>query len=98
MRAQLRHLIGACDLPNVVIRVLPFGLGGHPATGGPLTVLRLPDRQLPDIAYLEQLASGQYYRRPAQVDYYRHILNQLAISAESAGPPQQILTRILRDT
>lgn len=98
MRAQLRHLIDACDLAHVTIRVLPFHLGSHPATGGPLAVLRLPDRQLPDIAYLELPATGLYIRTPAQVDYYRHILNQLAIQAGPAGSPQQILAQILRDT
>lgn len=98
MRAQLRHLISACDQPNITICVLPFRLGGHAATGGPVAIVRLPHRQLPDIAYLEQLASGLYFRTPAQVDYYRHILNQLAIQAEPAGPPQQLLAQILHDT
>ncbi|HET9896540.1 MAG TPA: helix-turn-helix transcriptional regulator [Streptosporangiaceae bacterium] len=97
MRGQLRHLIAAAELPNVTIRVLPFRLGGHLATGGPLAVLRLPDPQLPDIAYLEQLASGVYFRRPAQVDFYRHILNLLAVQAEAAGPPQVMLDQILKE-
>jgi transcriptional regulator with XRE-family HTH domain len=98
MRAQLRHLIGLCDLPHVTIAVLPFRAGGHPAVGGPLAVLRLPDRQLPDIAYLEQLASGLYFRNVGHLDYYRHVLNQLALLAEEAGPPQQALAGILRET
>ncbi len=97
MRAQLRHLISAAELPHVTMRVLPFRLGGHLATGGPLAVLRMPDPQLPDIAYLEQLASGLYYRRLAQVDYYRHILNLLAVQAEPAGPPQVIIEQILTE-
>jgi hypothetical protein len=98
MREQLRHLIGMCDLPNVTIGVLPFRLGGHAATGGPLTVLRLPDRQVPDIAYLEQFASGRCVQDDAHLDYYRHVLNQLALAAEPAGTPQDILAQILRDT
>ncbi len=98
MRDQLRHLIGMCDVPHVTIRVLPFRLGGHAATGGPITMLRLPDRQVPDVAYLEQHAGGRYVRSTAHLDYYRHILNQLAIQAEPAGPPQDLVAQILRDT
>ena len=97
MRAQLRHLISSAELPYMTIRVLPFRLGGHLATGGPVAVLRLPDPQLPDIAYLEQLATGLYFRRPAQVDYYRHILNLLAVQAESAGSPQALLEQVLKE-
>jgi Domain of unknown function (DUF5753)/Helix-turn-helix domain len=98
MREQLRHLIDMCDLPHVTIRILPFRLGGHVATRGPLTVLRLPDRQIPDVAFLEQLIGGRYFHTAAHLDFYRHILNQLAIAAEPAGPPQHILAQILRDT
>lgn len=97
MRAQLRHLIGACEMANVTLGVLPFRLGGHPAIGGPVAVLRLRDRQLPDVAYLEQLASGRYVDEPGVTDYYRHVLNRLALQAESAGPAQVILSGILRE-
>ncbi len=98
MRAQLRHLISACDMPNVTIWVLPFRLGGHPAAGGPITVLRLPDRQLPDVVYLEQLASALYCDRPGERDYYRHVMDRLVIQAGSAGPAPAILSQILSDT
>jgi hypothetical protein len=98
MRAQVRHLIDMCDLAHVSIWVLPFRLGGHPATGGgPVSVLRLPDRQLPDVVYLEQFASGLYFDEPGECDYYRHMMNRLAIQAAPAGPPQAILHQILRD-
>jgi hypothetical protein len=97
MRDQLRHLIGMCDLPHVTIGILPFRPGGYAVLGGPLTVLRMPDRQLPDTAYLDQKTGGQYARTAAHVDYYRHVLNQLVIAAEQVGPPQQLLAQILRD-
>src|SRR6266851_1853334 len=87
MRAQLRHLIAA-DMPHVTIQVVPFRLGGHPAVGGPVTVLRLPERQLPDVAYLEQLTSARYYcDQPSEPEYYRHTLDLLAIQAAEAGHP-----------
>jgi hypothetical protein len=98
MREQLRHLIAACDMPWVTVAVLPFRLGWHPAAGGPVTLLRLPHQQLPDVICLEQLTFAVYYDQPRESDYYLHALNQLAIQAESAGPAQAILAEILRET
>jgi hypothetical protein len=98
MRVQLRHLISVCDLAHVTIGVLPFRLGGHPASGGPVTVLRLPDQQLPDVVYLEQLASGLYFDEPGEGTFYRHVMNRLVLLAESAGPAQAVLAQILRET
>lgn len=37
------------DLPNVVIRVLPFSAGEHPGTNGPFTLLEFPDPDDPRI-------------------------------------------------
>lgn len=99
MREQLRHLIAACELPNVTIHVLPFSAGAHPAVmGGLLAVLRLPDRDMPDLGYLEQLAVGRYFHSRGYIDYFRDILNRLSLQARSAGPPQRMLTTILTDT
>ena len=99
MREQLRHLIAACEMPNVTIHVLPFSASGHPAAiGGLLAVIRLPDREVPDIGYLEQFAGGTYFGSRGYIDYFRDVLNQLALQADSAGPSQRILTGILADT
>jgi transcriptional regulator with XRE-family HTH domain len=94
MRAQISHLIDACDMPGVTIQVLPFGLGGHPA-GGPIVMLRLPDRQLPDVVYLEHLTGAVY---PPAGDFYRHVLNQLGVQAGPQPGTPSLLAEILRDT
>lgn len=99
MREQLGHLIAACDMPGVTIQVLPFSAGAPPAfVGGLLAVLRLPDRELPDVAYLEQLTGGRYFRGREYVDYLRDILNQLAVQAELVQSSPDILTTILSET
>lgn len=98
MRAQLNHLIDMCALPNVTIQVIPFSVGGHAAAGGPISILRLAERELPDVVYLEQLDSALYPDRPADIDHYRHIMNRLSIQAELASKTPDILRRILRDS
>jgi hypothetical protein len=59
---------------------MPFSAGGHPAARGPITILRLPERILPDTVYLEQLTSAVYPEKQADIDQYWHVMNQ-------HGPP-----------
>jgi hypothetical protein len=99
MRDQIRHLIRLCDLPHVTIRVLPFRLGAHPANaGGPISVLRLPDRELPDIAFVEHFGGAEYFQSRAELDYFRHVLNLLALQAAQAGPVKDFLAQVLSET
>lgn len=58
VRAQLRHLIEVAELPNITLQVVPFHVGVHAAAGGPFTILRFAEPDLPDIVYLEQLTSA----------------------------------------
>jgi len=96
MRRQLQHLIEVSELPQVTIQIMPFSRGGHAATGGPIALLRLPQPQLPDIVYLEQLTSGLYPDRPSDLDQYWHIMNRLATEAAPAADTAAILHDIVR--
>lgn len=97
MFAQLQRLIDLCDLPRVKIQLIPFRAAGHAAAGGPITLLRMPQPDLPDVVYLEQLTSAIYPDRPDDVDYYRDIMNRLATQAEPPGETPGILREILRE-
>lgn len=98
MRAQLRHLIEVCGLPQVTVQILPFRTGGHAAEGGPVTILRLPGGELPDVVYLEQLTTGLYPDRPAEIECYWDAMNRLVVEAESPDETPTILHRILQET
>ena len=65
MRAQLEHLLEITELPNVTLQIVPFDVGPHAAAGGPFTILRFPEPDLPDVVYLEQLNSARL-PRPAR--------------------------------
>jgi transcriptional regulator with XRE-family HTH domain len=60
MHGQLRHLAELAERPNVTIQIIPFQAGGHSAAGGPFSILRFAEPDLPDIVYLEQLTSALY--------------------------------------
>ncbi|MER7400976.1 helix-turn-helix transcriptional regulator [Streptomyces sp. NPDC000070] len=97
-RAQLRHLIEICALPQVTVQILTFRSGGHAAEGGPVTILRLPGGELPDVVYLEQLTTGLYPDRPAEIESYWDAMNRLVVDAESPDETPTILHRILQET
>jgi transcriptional regulator with XRE-family HTH domain len=97
MEGQLRHLIALCELPHVTVQLMPFHSAGHAAAGGPITLLRLPERELPDVVYLEQLTSALYPDRRADLDYYRDILNRLATQADPPAATPSALRAIIRD-
>ncbi|HEX6469719.1 MAG TPA: helix-turn-helix transcriptional regulator [Streptosporangiaceae bacterium] len=94
MRRQLAHLIEIAELPHVSVQVIPFSTGGHPAAGGPITLLRFPGGGLPDIVYLEQLISAVYVDKPAAVATYWQVLNDLGMRAEQPRATAGILRQI----
>jgi Domain of unknown function (DUF5753) len=98
MRAQLRHLRDACDMPNLTIQVLTFSMGSQLASGGPVSLLHLPDDQLDDVIYLEQLAMASYLDATGEGHCYRHALDLLSLQATSTSQTQNLLTRILHQT
>jgi transcriptional regulator with XRE-family HTH domain len=93
-RAQLQHLITISALPNVRIQVLPMCFGAHVAVGGPFTILRFSEPDLPDIVYLEQLTSALYLDKAQDVEHYLKVMDRLCVEAKS--PAETI--RFLADT
>jgi transcriptional regulator with XRE-family HTH domain len=97
MRAQLRHLIETAELPHVTIQVLPFSVGSIPV-GVPITLLRFPEGELPDVVYAEQLTGALYLDKPAETELHRHVMNRLGTAAASQKETAAILGRILEET
>jgi hypothetical protein len=98
MRAQIQHLIKLAELPHVTIQVMPFSAGGHAAAGGPVTILRFPENELPDVVYLEQLTSALYPDREADIEGYWHVMNRLVVEAEPPTETSALLRRVLKET
>jgi len=95
MRAQLRHLCRLAEEPNITVQVLPFAAGGHAGEGGPVTILRFAEPELPDVVYIEQLAGAFYPDRPAEVVRYRDVMNRLGVQAQAPARTPAILHHIL---
>ncbi|MFD4608396.1 helix-turn-helix domain-containing protein [Streptomyces sp. NPDC058440] len=52
-RGQLDHLLKAAGLPNVSLRVFPFGAGTHPGLNGSFNVLSFAEPGAMDVVYVE---------------------------------------------
>jgi len=97
MREQLQHLIKMAEHPAVTIQILPFGVGGHSGGGGPFTILRFAEPDLQDVIYIEQLTSALYLDKPAEVDRYLEVMEQLCLQAEPAANTAKLLHGLLAD-
>jgi transcriptional regulator with XRE-family HTH domain len=94
MRRQLEHLVAATALANVTLQVAPFHCGGHAAAGGPFSILRFGEPELPDVVYLEQLTSALYLDKRQDVDHYLAVMERLCVEAEPPTQTPEMLRRI----
>jgi transcriptional regulator with XRE-family HTH domain len=94
-REQLLHLIEMAQLPNVTLQVVPFETGGHAAAGGPFTILRFSEPDLPDVVYLEHLTSALYLDKKRDTADYLAVMDNLCIQAESPAGTMTFLRRII---
>ncbi|GIH78756.1 helix-turn-helix domain-containing protein [Planobispora longispora] len=97
MRAQLEHLMDLMRQPNITIQVMPFSFGGHSAEGGAFSVLRFQDRELPDVVYVEQLASALYLDKREDVDRYSEVMERLCAVSTTPDETVDILKRIIKE-
>ncbi|MGJ6960384.1 helix-turn-helix domain-containing protein [Streptosporangium sp. G11] len=81
LRAQIDHLLEVVEMPNVKLQIMPFERGGHAAAGGPFSILRFPERDLPDVVYMEQLTSALYVDKREETDHYMQVMDRLCIQA-----------------
>ncbi|MEV8632366.1 helix-turn-helix transcriptional regulator [Streptosporangium sp. NPDC051023] len=91
LAAQIDHLLQVTELPNVRLQIMPFHRGGHAAAGGPFSILRFPDRDLPDVVYMEQLTSALYVEKREETDHYTQVMDSLCVQAYSVSASNRFL-------
>ncbi|MGI8331997.1 helix-turn-helix domain-containing protein [Actinomadura scrupuli] len=96
MRHQLQRLIEISELPNVTLQIVPLRAGGHSAAGGPFTILRFAEPELPDVVYMEQLTSAIYLEKRDETTPYMEVMDRLCVEAEPATRTTEILAAILK--
>jgi transcriptional regulator with XRE-family HTH domain len=94
MRSQLQTLIENVTLDNVIVQVMPFRYGSHAAESGAFSILRFPERELPDVVYIEHLTSAIYLDKRQDVDRYLQTMERLSTQAEPRDRTPAILAAI----
>jgi hypothetical protein len=96
MRGQLEHLIEVSAQPNVSLQVVPLDRGGHAAAGGPFSILRFGERDLPDVVYLEQLTSAVYLDKRGTIDHYLVVMDRLCVEALPTSASVDAISAMLK--
>jgi Domain of unknown function (DUF5753)/Helix-turn-helix domain len=97
MQEQIRHLIEMADLANVTLQVIPLYSGAHAAVGGPFSILRFSEPDLPDIVYLEQLTSALYLDKEQDVQHYLMVMDRLCVQAKPPAETIRFLSSTLKE-
>lgn len=84
MRAQIEHLRKKRDRDNVVVQVLPFSAGAHPAMVGPFTMLTFLDAADPGVVNVENHTGAHAFEKPEEIQAYEEIWG--AIQAKAVSP------------
>jgi transcriptional regulator with XRE-family HTH domain len=94
MREQLTRLMECATMPNVTLQIVPFQAGGHAAAGGPFSILRFAEPDLPDVVYLEQLTSAIYLDKRETVEHYLAVMERLCLEALPAERSTKVIEAI----
>lgn len=96
-RAQLRALHESARRENVTVQVMPFRVGGHAGEAGAFTILRFPEPELPDIAYIEQLTGAMYLEKDDDMDHYTAAMERLCVQSASPEESMDLISKIIRE-
>jgi len=99
MAAQLAKILDISALPNIVVQVLPYDVGAHPAVESNFTIVELPT-PTPGVVFVEGLIGSTYLERDDDLKRYRGIFNRLqsiALSPKDSADLIANLSRSYRD-
>ncbi|MFI5617119.1 helix-turn-helix domain-containing protein [Streptomyces sp. NPDC051567] len=95
MREQLRHLLDACDIAKVNIRVLALSRAYGATPPYPIMHLKFGDPDQSELAYVEHVSSATYVTRPRALDDHRNALTNLRHAAESREDSRRLIAEAM---
>jgi transcriptional regulator with XRE-family HTH domain len=96
MAAQLAKILDMAALPNVMVQVLPYEVGAHPAVESNFTILQLPD-PTPGVVFVEGLIGSTYLERDDDLVRYRQIFRKLESIALSPQGSLDMISRFMHE-
>ena len=92
MRDQLGQLLRASKRKNVMVRIIPFSAGAHPAVDGSFVKMEFPERE-PHV-YLESRGGGLSLSGLEQVQPYLDMIEDLEAALLSVEESERLITEI----
>lgn len=96
MREQIDLIIDRCELPNVILQVLPYDAGMHASPSGAFAVLSYPDPRDESIGFMDSPLGGHTVDNEDDVAALRYVFDDLRSVALSA-PASLGWLRTIRD-
>ncbi len=96
MAAQLAKILDTSALPNIVVQVLPYEVGAHPAVESNFAIVELPT-PTPGVVFVEGLIGSTYLERDEDLTRYRIIFRKLESIALSPKGSLDLIRKLLHD-
>jgi transcriptional regulator with XRE-family HTH domain len=93
MGAQLEHLVEVAKLPNVMLQVIPYKAGAHPAMDSTFDILDFGEAAS-SLVYVEGLMGFLYIERPEDINRFRGIFEYLQSLALNPQDSIELMTKI----
>lgn len=97
-RDQLGHLLDMGELPNITVRVIPFGAEYYPSTGQSFDYIEGSVPQLDTVQLDTHHGGCGFLDAEAQLDKYRAILDHMESSALGMVESRDFIQRLIRNT
>ena len=97
MHEQLTKLAEVSSAPNVIVQVLPFAAGAHPAMDSAFSMLTFDPPTPGDVVYFEYPTGALYLEKPEEVARYRLVFDHLRATALSAEDTRRLISRSAED-
>ncbi|WP_240554420.1 DUF5753 domain-containing protein, partial [Streptomyces niveiscabiei] len=94
-REQLESLLEVSELPNVVIRVLPFGMGLHGLDTTDVMFLRLMDGRT--VVYTENDLDGEVVEETGKAEYLFRAYDAVCDLAQTPAESRAFILRLLEE-
>ncbi|WP_165950213.1 helix-turn-helix transcriptional regulator [Actinomadura sp. GC306] len=98
MAAQLESLIEERDRLNVVVQVLPFAAGEHPAMVGSFSLYSFPAEEQTGAVYIETMNSALILETSHELETYADAFDRLRAAALSPRDSQDLIRALAADT
>jgi transcriptional regulator with XRE-family HTH domain len=98
MHDQLAQLLELSHHPNIMIQILTFRSGAHPAMLGGFALLGFPEPLDADVVYVEYRQGSLYLEKQDEVDSYSLMFNHLRAQALGREGSRDLITQVMQET